>query len=102
MARTNAIAIHALWLEATTTAPADSCERLAGIDPPHQFCAKLAATPIATDVMAKRKTPERKRRRSSVRTPQALRPPGGTFGALVPTFEVRVDSPYAWLNTAPA
>jgi hypothetical protein len=24
---------------------------------------------------------------------------GGTFGSLVPTFEVRVDSPYAWLNT---
>jgi hypothetical protein len=23
---------------------------------------------------------------------------GGTFGSLVPTFEVRVDSPYAWLN----
>jgi hypothetical protein len=24
---------------------------------------------------------------------------GGPFGSLVPTFEVRVDSPYAWLNT---
>ena len=24
---------------------------------------------------------------------------GGTFGSLVPTFEVRTDSPYAWLNT---
>ena len=24
---------------------------------------------------------------------------GGAFGSLVPTFEVRVDSPYAWLNT---
>ena len=24
---------------------------------------------------------------------------GGTFGSLVPTFEVRVDSPYAWLTT---
>jgi hypothetical protein len=24
---------------------------------------------------------------------------GGTFGSLVPTFEVRVDSPYAWLNS---
>lgn len=24
---------------------------------------------------------------------------GGTFGSLVPTFEVRADSPYAWLNT---
>jgi hypothetical protein len=24
---------------------------------------------------------------------------GGAFGALVPTFEVRLDSPYAWLNT---
>jgi len=24
---------------------------------------------------------------------------GGTFGALVPTFEVRTDSAYAWLNT---
>ena len=23
---------------------------------------------------------------------------GGAFGSLVPTFEVRVDSPYAWLN----
>ena len=23
---------------------------------------------------------------------------GGTFGSLVPTFEVRVESPYAWLN----
>ena len=23
---------------------------------------------------------------------------GGTFGSLVPTFEVRADSPYAWLN----
>ena len=23
---------------------------------------------------------------------------GGSFGSLVPTFEVRVDSPYAWLN----
>ena len=23
---------------------------------------------------------------------------GGTFGSLVPTFEVRTDSPYAWLN----
>ena len=23
---------------------------------------------------------------------------GGTFGSLVPTFEVRLDSPYAWLN----
>ena len=22
----------------------------------------------------------------------------GAFGSLVPTFEVRVDSPYAWLN----
>jgi len=25
---------------------------------------------------------------------------GGAFGSLVPTFEVRVDSPYAWLNTS--
>ena len=24
---------------------------------------------------------------------------GGTFGSLVPTFEVRADSPYAWLNS---
>lgn len=24
---------------------------------------------------------------------------GGPFGSLVPTFEVRLDSPYAWLNT---
>src|SRR5687768_1792598 len=24
---------------------------------------------------------------------------GGAFGSLAPTFEVRVDSPYAWLNT---
>jgi hypothetical protein len=24
---------------------------------------------------------------------------GGAFGSLVPTFEVRTDSPYAWLNT---
>ena len=24
---------------------------------------------------------------------------GGAFGSLVPTFEVRVDSKYAWLNT---
>jgi len=24
---------------------------------------------------------------------------GGTFGSLVPTFEVRADSPFAWLNT---
>jgi hypothetical protein len=24
---------------------------------------------------------------------------GGAFGSLVPTFEVRVDSPHAWLNT---
>jgi hypothetical protein len=24
---------------------------------------------------------------------------GGAFGSLVPTFEVRIDSPYAWLNT---
>jgi hypothetical protein len=24
---------------------------------------------------------------------------GGTFGGLVPTFEVRTDGPYAWLNT---
>jgi hypothetical protein len=24
---------------------------------------------------------------------------GGPFGSLVPTFEARVDSPYAWLNT---
>jgi hypothetical protein len=24
---------------------------------------------------------------------------GGAFGSLVPTFEVRVDSPYAWLNS---
>jgi hypothetical protein len=24
---------------------------------------------------------------------------GGPFGSLVPTFEVRTDSPYAWLNT---
>jgi hypothetical protein len=24
---------------------------------------------------------------------------GGTFGSLVPTFEVRTDSPYAWLNS---
>jgi hypothetical protein len=24
---------------------------------------------------------------------------GGPFGSLVPTFEVRVDSPHAWLNT---
>ena len=24
---------------------------------------------------------------------------GGPFGSLVPTFEVRVDGPYAWLNT---
>lgn len=24
---------------------------------------------------------------------------GGPFGSLVPTFEVRVDSPYAWLNS---
>ena len=24
---------------------------------------------------------------------------GGSFGSLVPTFEVRIDSPYAWLNT---
>jgi hypothetical protein len=24
---------------------------------------------------------------------------GGPFGSLVPTFEVRVDSPYTWLNT---
>ena len=24
---------------------------------------------------------------------------GGSMGSLVPTFEVRVDSPYAWLNT---
>jgi hypothetical protein len=24
---------------------------------------------------------------------------GGSFGLLAPTFEVRVDSPYAWLNT---
>lgn len=24
---------------------------------------------------------------------------GGSFGSLVPTFEVRADSPYAWLNT---
>jgi hypothetical protein len=24
---------------------------------------------------------------------------GGSFGSLVPTFEVRVDSPYAWLNS---
>ncbi len=23
---------------------------------------------------------------------------GGAFGSLVPTFEVRVDSKYAWLN----
>ena len=23
---------------------------------------------------------------------------GGAFGSLVPTFEVRTDSPYAWLN----
>ena len=23
---------------------------------------------------------------------------GGTFGSLVPTFEVRADGPYAWLN----
>jgi hypothetical protein len=25
---------------------------------------------------------------------------GGAFGSLVPTFEVRVDSPHAWLNTS--
>jgi hypothetical protein len=24
---------------------------------------------------------------------------GGSFGSLVPTFEARIDSPYAWLNT---
>ena len=24
---------------------------------------------------------------------------GGAFGSLVPTFEVRTDGPYAWLNT---
>jgi hypothetical protein len=24
---------------------------------------------------------------------------GGAFGSLVPTFEARVDGPYAWLNT---
>ena len=24
---------------------------------------------------------------------------GGAFGSLVPTFEVRTDSPYAWLNS---